>query len=386
LFFFDFPVSGQLGMTLKAIGVLGMQPVRDMGVPETERPSTPKTNALPRALSDWDGVRVFLQVVRHGSFRAAAEHLGQSVNALRRHVQELERQLGVPLITRHVDGVRVTPEGEEVFAAAQRMEMASFGLVRARDRIDPAISGEVRLAVTEGLGTFWISPRLIDLQRSYPKLVIDMSCATQSADVLRMEADASVQLTRPTSPDLKVVKLGRMHAMPFAAKSYVERYGVPKTMEELLHHRICLQVTEYLPITKDYDRYFPGVPQPGFVAMRTNVGSAHYLAIAKGAGIGLLPTYVFAIGGDIVPVDIGMVFPTDIWLAYHPDAARIPRVRRMLDWIIDSFNPRKFPWFGDDFIHPKDLPRTLEGEAVANLFAGFRSNRSADDDYYPMME
>jgi len=361
-----------------------MQPVRDMGVPEMEQAPASKANTPLRVLSNWDGVRIFLQVVRHRSFRAAAEHLGQSVNTLRRHVEELERQLGAPLITRHVDGVRMTPEGEEVFAAAQRMEMASFGLVRARERVDTAISGEVRLAVTEGLGTFWISPRLIDLQRSYPKLVIDMSCATQSADVLRMEADASVQLTRPTSPDLKVVKLGRMHAMPFAAKSYIDRYGAPKSVEELLRHRICLQVTEYLPITKDYDRYFPGVPQPGFVAMRTNVGSAHYLAIAKGAGIGLLPTYVFAIGGDIVPVDIGMLFPTDIWLAYHPDAARIPRVRRMLDWIIDSFNPRKFPWFGDEFIHPRDLPQTLEGEAVANLFAGFGSRRSPDDDYYPM--
>lgn len=347
-----------------------MQSLRDRGVPENEQVAPAALPTL-RAVQDWDGVRIFLQVVRRGSFRAAAEHLGQSVNALRRHVVELERQLGVPLVTRHVDGIRVTDEGKEVFAAAQRMEMASFGLVRARDRADPAISGEVRLAVTEGLGTFWISPRLVDFQRSYPKLVIDMNCATHSADVLRMEADASVQLTRPTSPDLKVVKLGRMHAMPFAAKSYIDRYGAPKTAEELLTHRICLQITEYLPITKDYDRYFPGVPQPGFVAMRTNMGSAHYWAIVKGVGIGLLPTYVFATGGDIVPVDIGMVFPTDIWLAYHPDAARIPRVRRLLDWVIDSFNPRKFPWFGDEFIHPKDLPQTRDGDSVDNLFGGF---------------
>jgi DNA-binding transcriptional LysR family regulator len=359
-----------------------MQLLRDRGVPQNEQATDAATSPGQHIVQDWDGVRLFLQVVRRGSFRAAAEQLGQSVNAVRRHVLDLEHQLGVTLLTRHVDGIRITEEGKEVFAAAQRMEAASFGLVRASDSIDPAISGEVRLAVTEGLGTLWISPRLVDFQRSYPKLVIDMNCATQSADVLRMEADASVQLTRPTSPDLKVVKLGRMHAMPFAAKSYVERYGVPKTKEELLRHRICLQVTEYLPITKEYDRYFPGVPQPGFVAMRTNIGSAHYWAIAKGAGIGLLPSYVFAIGADIVPVDIGMVFPTDIWLAYHPDAARIPRVRRTLDWVIDSFDSRKFPWFGDEFVHPKDMPKMLEGEAVVNMFAGFGGNRYGESGPY----
>jgi DNA-binding transcriptional LysR family regulator len=355
-----------------------------MGVPEMEHGDSPSSIISHRILSDWDGVRVFLQVARHGSFRAAAEHMGQSVNALRRHVQELERQLGSPLMTRHVDGVRVTPEGAEVFAAAQRMELASFGLVRARERVDTAISGEVRLAITEGLGTFWLTPRLIDFQRTYPKLLIDMSCAMQSADVLRMEADASVQVTRPTSPDLKIIRVGRLHVMPFASKDYLDRYGVPKTVPDLLRHRIVLQIADQLTSQQEYDALFPGVPQPGFVAVRTNAGSAHYWTIAKGAGIGMLPSYAYAIGAQVVPLDIGLYRPVDIWLAYHPDAGRIPRVRRMLDWIIDSFDPKKFPWFGDSFIHPRDLPEQIEGEAMVNMFAGFGSTRvpPSGDPYY----
>jgi DNA-binding transcriptional LysR family regulator len=353
-----------------------------MGVPESERDDAPLPLASQRILSNWDGVRVFLQVVRRGSFRAAAEQLGESVNALRRQVQELERQLGSPLMTRHVDGVRMTPEGAEVFTAAQRMEAASFGLVRARERVDTAISGEVRLAITEGLGTFWLTPRLIDFQRTYPKLLIDMSCAMQSADVLRMEADASVQVTRPTSPDLKIIKVGRLHVMPYASKEYLERYGVPKNIPDLLRHRIVLQIADQLTSQQEYDALFPGVPQPGFVAVRTNAGSAHYWTIAKGAGIGMLPSYAYAIGAQVVPLDIGLYRPVDIWLAYHPDAGRIPRVRRMLDWIIDSFDPKKFPWFADEFIHPRDLPEKLEGEAMVNMFAGFGSTRVPSSDPY----
>ncbi len=333
-----------------------MQLLRDRSVPENEHSISPAIHTI----TDWDGVRVFLQVVRRGSFRAAAEHSGQSVNTLRRHVEELERQLGAVLMTRHVDGVRVTPEGEEVFAAAQRMEAASFGLVRARDRLDPGLSGEVRLAVTEGLGTFWIAPRLVEFQRVYPKLLIDVICAMQSADVLRMEADASVQLTRPTSPDLKVVKIGRLHVIPFAAQSYLERYGTPKTVPDLLRHRIVLQIAEQVTTQAEYDQLFPGVPQPGFVALRTNVSSMHYWSIIKGAGIGMLPTYTPAIGAaSIVPLDVGIYLPVDIWLAYHPDANRIPRVRRLLDWTIAAFDPQKFPWFRDEFIHPKDLPESF---------------------------
>jgi DNA-binding transcriptional LysR family regulator len=360
-----------------------MQPLVDRGVPENEHGGEPAPVPTFRTIQDWDGVRLFLQVVRRGSFRAAAEHLGQSVNALRRHVLDLERQLGVTLLTRHVDGIRVTEEGREVFTAAQRMEAASFGLVRARDRVDPAISGEVRLAVTEGLGTFWIAPRAVEFQRSFPKLLIDMSCAMHSADVLRLEADVSLQLTRPTSPDLKLVKVGRLHSIPYAAKAYIDRYGAPKTLPELLRHRICIQVAQQVADTvPGYEQLFPGVPQPGFVAIRNNVSSAHYWAIAKGAGIGLLPTYASAIGAAVQPVDIqpAIYFPSDIWLAYHPDAARIPRVRRMIDWLVASFDPQKFPWFRDEFIHPKDLPDELEGEALVNMFAGFGSRRGDEED------
>ena len=79
-----------------------------------------------------------------------------------------------------------------------------------------------------------------------------------------------------------------------------------------------------------------------------------------------------AIGGRVVPVDIDpMRFQFDIWLTYHPDANRIPRVRRMIDWIIDAFDPKQFPWFRDEFIHPNDLPNEYRGAPLVNLFEGF---------------
>ena len=74
--------------------------------------------------------------------------------------------MGVTLLTRHVDGVRLTPEGEEILAAARKMELASFGLIRARDSSLPSLAGEVRLAVTEGIGTFWLTPRLVEFHAS----------------------------------------------------------------------------------------------------------------------------------------------------------------------------------------------------------------------------
>jgi DNA-binding transcriptional LysR family regulator len=346
-----------------------MQLLPQRGVPLAER----LTQSSGATTPDWESVRIFLEVVRAGSFRSASERLGQSVNVLRRRIDELEHQMNAMLITRHVDGVRTTVEGEQIFAAAEQMESASFNLLRARDRAMPALSGEVRIAVTEGLGTFWLAPRLVQFQRSYPRLLIDLTCAMRSVDVLRLEAEAAVQLTKPTAPDLKVVRLGRLHAMLFAGQSYLERFGRPKTREELLKHRLVLQAADQVASQEAYNKVFPNVPQAGFVGIRTNVSSAHYWTIAKGAGIGWLPTYSYAIGGRVVPIDIDsdFRFSFDIWLAYHPDVNRIPRIRKTIDWIIQSFDAKAFPWFGDDFVHPDDLPTEHNGAPLVNQFEGF---------------
>jgi DNA-binding transcriptional LysR family regulator len=320
---------------------------------------------------DWENVRIFLEVARHGSFRSAAESLDLSINHIRRRIEELEAHLETTLLTRHVDGVRTTAEGQHILAAAEQMETASFGIIRARDRALPEVAGEVKLAVTEGLGTFWLAPRLVAFQRAHPQLLVDLNCAMRSADVLRLEADAAVQLTKPSAPDLKVVKLGRLHSMPFASPSYIETYGVPKSREDFLNHRVVMQFSDQTSTKELFEQTFPGASHAGFIAMRTNVSTAHVWAVAKGAGIGWVPTYVHAIGGLMVPIDVDIRFHFDIWLTYHPDAGRIPRVRRMIEWIIASFDQREFPWFRDEFIHPNDLPKEYRGEPLVNLFAGF---------------
>src|SRR6202051_2445773 len=127
----------------------------------------------PGRMANWDLVRIFLEVARIGSFRAAAERLNMSANFLSKRISALESAYKTTLMTRHVDGIRLTPEGVQVLEAAKRMEEASFGLDRALSRTTPSLTGEVRFAITEGLGTFWVAPRLIEFQRVCPGLLVD---------------------------------------------------------------------------------------------------------------------------------------------------------------------------------------------------------------------
>ncbi|HEY2033071.1 MAG TPA: LysR family transcriptional regulator [Rhizomicrobium sp.] len=352
-----------------------MQPKRERGVP-VDAPPKPSG---PRPVTDWDGTRIFLEIVRQGSFRAACETLNMSLNALRKRFAEFERRCGVTLATRDVYGVHPTEEGQRIFEAALKMEQAYFEVVRSWDQSGPAMEGALKLAITEGLGTFWVAPRLIEFQRAFPKLRVEMQCAMSPADILRSEADVGVQLAPPTNQDLKVVKLGRLHSMPFAAQSYIDLYGKPSTQSEYAQHRIVLQVSPQAEMESNWDDVFPNRRMDSLVTFRSNVSSAHYWATAKGAGIGALPTYANAMGAPVIPIDIRrdddpsklMRWQFDIWLAYHPQGNRIARVRRLIEWLREAFSPKLYPWFADEFIHPHDLPASIENVPLANLFAGF---------------
>src|SRR5437773_11044448 len=103
-----------------------MHSLAERGVPLEERP---KTNIS--GLTDWDAARIFLEVVRCGSFRSAAERLDLSINVVRRRIDDFERQVGATLVTRDVHGTHLTDAGALAVSAAPPTEAAAVGLPRA---------------------------------------------------------------------------------------------------------------------------------------------------------------------------------------------------------------------------------------------------------------
>jgi DNA-binding transcriptional LysR family regulator len=308
---------------------------------------------LPLHRISWDDLRIFVVVARTLSFRKAAAALRTSSSTVVRRMERLEQTSGCRLFDRMPEGVSLTAEGKSVYASAQDMERASLSLRAHLDR-SPTARGTIRCAVTEGLGTLWVLPHLKQFSRSHPTTLIDLRCSMEVADVLRMEADVAVQLEKPDRADVKAVKLGRLHLYPFAARDYINTYGLPKTREDVLHHRLVHQ--QGAQVEDDGAQRAFGIPDiEGLVALRTNASCTHLCAVELGMGIGGLGTYIAAMGTDLVPIDIGVRHQVDIWMTYHPDVRSIHRVDTFIDWLRGLFDARRYPWFGDDFIHPAEL-------------------------------
>ena len=326
----------------------------------------------------WDDLRVFVVAARTLSFRKAATGLRTATSTVARRIERLEETFEFRLFDRLTEGLLLTAEGRAVYASAQQMELASHSL-RAHLDQDLTTRGTVRCSVTEGLGTAWILPQLAQFCRTHPTTVVDLRCAMEVADVLHMEADVAVQLQKPARADAKVVRLGRMHLYPFASPRYIELYGLPKTADEMKQHRLIDQKAAQVE-ENAIPRLLKVPSTEGFVAFRTNTSTAHAYAIDLGMGIGALPTYVMALGTDLVPVDIGVRHQLDIWMTYHPDARSVRRVSAFIDWLRTLFDAKRYPWFGDDFIHPNELiglPGPDPSPAVPTLIAKSRRRAKA---------
>ena len=214
-------------------------------------------------------------------------------------------------------------------------------------------AGTVRVAVTEGPGNFWILPRLIDFQKTYRKITVDLRCAMEQADVARLEADIAIQFERPTNPDLIVTKLGRLHIYAFVSEGYRKLHGVPR-LAEIKNHRLVIQHAPQVDDTA-YARVLGLKSLEGIVGIKTNSSIGVLYAVERGAGMGFLPTSSVALGAPLVAVDLGVHYHADLWLTYHKEFRNSDRHKIVIDWLKKIFDPKTYPCFRDEFIHPNDL-------------------------------
>ncbi len=80
---------------------------------------------------DWQDLRIFLALGRHGSLSGAARALGVNHATIARRLHSLEDSLGETLVERRPEGFVLTLAGTHTLAAASDMDSASRTLGRA---------------------------------------------------------------------------------------------------------------------------------------------------------------------------------------------------------------------------------------------------------------
>jgi DNA-binding transcriptional LysR family regulator len=149
---------------------------------------------------DWQDLRVFLALGRHGSLSAAARALGVNHATIARRLHSLEDSLGEKLVERRPEGFVLTLAGTHTLAVASDMDSASRTLGRAGPGGAP--KGLVRVNAPPALTHGYLLAKLSEMAATYPGLDIDLATDVRSISLERHEADIAVRLGRPDDGDV----------------------------------------------------------------------------------------------------------------------------------------------------------------------------------------
>jgi DNA-binding transcriptional LysR family regulator len=305
-------------------------------------PAAPKKTKVPNILGDWDDVRFFLAVAKTGSFSAAATQLNTKQTTVGRRIQALERRLGAKLFDRHRHGMEVTPAARGVLVQAESMLSNATAIERHLAGLDREMSGVVRIASTEGIAAHWLVPRLGQLRRTHPDIIVQVIASDQVLDLATRQADLAIRFFRPTSNQLVAARVGQFNMSIFAAPSYIEQYGMPQRLEDLReHHIVDHTVLHALPAMKPWTEV---VERSLSVVLRTNSSYAAMEAVSVGYGISVFPDYVAKMSNLVAaPIDLKIV--RDVWLVSHEETNKGARIRTVIDYVREQFRQDEREWF-----------------------------------------
>jgi DNA-binding transcriptional LysR family regulator len=284
---------------------------------------------------EWDLLRTFEAVARLGSLTAASRTLGLSQSTVSRHLSKLEDEAGSPLLFRD-SPVRLTDRGTALLAAVQPMVESALAAQSALQDTHE-VSGLVTLATVGEMVRWLLAKRLAVFYKSYPHIRLQILVDNQIASLAAGEADVALRMTRPERGELVARKLNS------------ESYGFFAACSLPLHAEIpwlgLAGSLASIPEQRFANRAFADRPPRLLVEDVESLG----LVVQAGLGVAILPRgFASRLSGlvevkphDIGACDLGPIPTRDLWMVVHRSKQNVPKVRAVIDWLIDQVSEKQ---------------------------------------------
>lgn len=186
---------------------------------------------------NYDYYRIFYCVAKYGNLSQAAKVLMNNQPNLTRTIQNLESALGCPLFSRTNRGMKLTPEGQKLYAhvriAFEHLESGEAEIAASRS----LQAGIVSVAASEVALRCLLLPVLTRYRALYPGIRIRISnnSTPQAVAALKDGAADIAVVTTPTvtSSTLSECHVRQIREIAVCTRAFSELLGRPVTLSEL---------------------------------------------------------------------------------------------------------------------------------------------------------
>lgn len=279
-------------------------------------------------------LEIFARVVTANSMTKAAKELSISPAVISKRIKRLEERLGARLLQRTTRQLTLTEEGqgfyERVVAILSSIDEAE-GFVAGRS---DAARGTLRVSAPTSFGRLHIAPHVKAFLSANPSLTIHLELSDSYVDIVGENYDVAIRIGELDNSSLVAKKLAPNNRFLVAAPAYIEKYGMPQTIADLVKHTLIAHGTDHWRLEGDEGQ----VSVKLHSQLKTNSSEVVREVCISGLGIALRSTW--DIGEDVKSGRLLRVLPqfhaskrVAIYAVY-PTRRFLPlKVRLFIDWL-----------------------------------------------------
>jgi len=294
---------------------------------------------------DWDKLKIFYAVAEAGSFTRATINHNLSQSAISRQIQSLEEDLKVQLFERHARGLTLTENGEYVFKTAHEVISKLKDVETSLSDQKNKPTGKLTITTVRSFGTHWLTPRIQEFMQLNPNIEVELIFDDEELDLSTRQADIGIFMRRPKQLNYIQRKLVDINYYIYGSTKYLDKYGIPKTINDLNKHRFI--------------SFGKGAPSPVFnpdwalklgvkdnkkrkSIMKVNSVMGLLLAVESGVGLAALPEYLVSSSTNVVKVLPNSAGPiTEAHFVYPQSLKNVARVQAFRNFLYSKIGDWK---------------------------------------------
>ncbi|WP_028116353.1 LysR family transcriptional regulator [Ferrimonas senticii] len=229
---------------------------------------------------------LLLDVVESGSFVAAAQLQQIDRSVVSKQISKLEAELGVRLLNRTTRALALTAAGQEVLSQAQQLRTLLSDTKRLAQNYHSQPLGKLKIASAIDFGRRFVQPAIIEFQRHYPDIEIELRLDDRLVDMVSENFDLGFRTGKPKDSNLIARKLARNRLLLVASPEFIQRHGEPTSVAEL--ERLPAAVYASAGMQVDRIGYLDPQGQPASLQLNVSyrVNDLDMLLVAaKGGGV-----------------------------------------------------------------------------------------------------
>jgi DNA-binding transcriptional LysR family regulator len=312
-----------------------MQHPFSSGVPALSRSAIEEPGLLSGRF--WGELRTFLAVAKAKSLSRAADQVGLSRMTAGREIRRLQDAIGAQLVIFSKTGAILTPRGEQLALALQKVDQEIFALTSDLRGEGNLVEGVVRVSVTDGIGIFFLAPALYNLTIKNPRLRIEFVATNNYISFVENRTDMMIAFFREPKSEITSTWVGMLHLVPFASREYIERNGMP-TISNIGQHFV-IQSSQY---SAKVDIWNPWrtITESARLTHSSDSSMMYGMMVRAGVGIGLLSNYQ-AINSYLVPLDLNCHITLPLHVIALTERLQSKPVRIVYDFVLAALSEAK---------------------------------------------